>query len=351
MQDIQFVPSFSIKPNQVTSYNTIFKKSTYTNEWNHISHYRTNSNLKNSETDKLNKDKLISHNMKISDSANRNLRNKINWLYYNSVARKVRTPKGKEIFNFKIAFITLTLPAQQKQPTKEITADLLNHFLTTVRGRFNMQNYVWRLEFQKNKNVHYHIVTDTYIDFYILKSIWNNILAKKGYITDYQNKMKGISLTDYYKQYYQSKPELFNKCKENYTKQTQESWTNPPTINVKSVVSNKKIGGYIAKYFSKDSKSNTIKNDLDNAENTQNLRLWFCSRALSKLNKISDFCEAVNYDIFAIASYCSDLKIVQHKYTKIFYFELAKTFGTAKDWFDKILSDYSTRQGYIPATF
>ena len=347
---ISFIPTFSLEPNKLTSFNTVYKKSKYSGEWHHISKFKSYSNLKNSESDKSDNSKKLWHNMTISDNANRNLKRKINWLYYLAQEKQVITPRKTTITNFKIAFITLTLPAKQKSPTKEITNNLLNQFLTEMRGRFKMENYVWRLEFQKNGNVHYHIVTDTYIDFYIMKSCWNRVLQKENYITDYSNKMKKLSLSDYFKKYYKSDSSLFAKCKENYTKQLKENWSNPPTINVKSVISNKAISGYLSKYFAKDSKNGVIKNDLDNYKNTKNMRLWFCSRSLSKLKTISEFCEAVKYDIFALASYCSNLKIINHKYVKLYLFELGHTFGNVKNWFDAILKDYSKRQGYIPAT-
>src|SRR5690606_40476869 len=93
-----------------------------------------------------------------------------------------------------IGFITLTLPSKQKDPTKFITNNLFNQFLTEIRQRTKMENYVWRLEFQKNKNVHYHIVTDTYIDYHLVLKIWNRILDNYGYIKPYTEKHNKLSL-------------------------------------------------------------------------------------------------------------------------------------------------------------
>lgn len=347
--DIQFVPSFSLQPNKLTLFNTIYKKHRYTGEWLHSSKFRNYTNLKNNNSEPSPDDRVLWHKLKISDNAYRTIKSRINWLYYLAQKRTVTTPKGKEITNFKIAFITLTLPAKQKQPTAEITSDLLNQFLTECRGRFKMHNYVWRLEFQKNGNVHYHIVTDTYIDFFKMKSIWNRIIDKKGYIKDYQKKMSNLSLNDYFNKYYGSDITKFDKCKEHFAKSKQENWLNPPTINVKSVVSNKSIAGYLSKYFAKDSKSEVIKNELDNISNTQNLRLWFCSRSLSKLKAVSDFCEAVKYDIFAIVSYCADFFEVQMTYAKVIFFDIEQSVGNPKDWLNLILRKYAKRQRYKPA--
>ena len=285
-KEIQFIPTFSLTPNKLVQYNTVYKWSEYSQEYKHISKFRlkhfdfeSGTFLKNIITRK-------SHNFEISANAYRTLQQKINWLYYLAKEKNVVTPKGNTITNHKISFITLTLPSKQFHNTKFLTENLLNQFLTEIRGRFKMENYVWRLEFQKNGNVHYHIVTDTYIDFYIVKSIWNRNLEKLGYIKAYQSNMKNLTLLDYHKKYNYNNKVTFEKNKERYAKGISENWLNPSTVDIKSVISNKAIAGYLAKYFSKDSTSNSIKNDLDTDENSKNMRLWFCSRSLSKLGKI-----------------------------------------------------------------
>src|SRR3546814_12525138 len=92
----------------------------------------------------------------MSTNAYRTLRKKINWLYYLAKSKHVRTISGKEIYNFKIGFITLTLPSKQRTCTKEVTNSLFNTLLTELRTTCELQNYVWRLEFQKNGHVNYH---------------------------------------------------------------------------------------------------------------------------------------------------------------------------------------------------
>src|SRR5690606_1534405 len=195
----------------------------------------------------------------------------------------------KEIYNFKIGFITLTLPSKQKDPTKFITNNLFNQFLTEIRQRSKMENYDRRLEFQKNKNVHYHIVTDTYIDYHLVFKIWNRIVDNYRYIKPYTEKHNKLSLRDYNSMYDSNDkiaPEVLAK---RYAKGKKENWSNPPTVDCKSVITNKSIAFYISKYFNKENENNHIFNDLDNFENSTNLRLWFCSRSLSILKKVNGF--------------------------------------------------------------
>jgi len=280
---------------------------------------------------------------------NSKLKKKINWLYYLAKSKSIKTYNHKEIYNFKIGFITLTLPSKQKTPTSDCNKLLLNTFLTEIRQRTAMKNYVWRLEFQKNGNVHYHLVTDTYLDFYLVKTVWNKILAHHGYIDSYRDKMQNLSLTDYISKYNKDGKTDYSIMVKRYARNKRENWSNPNSVDVKSVISNKAIANYISKYFSKDSDSDVIKNEHDTDENSKNIRLWFCSRSLSKLNTVSNYCEAVDYDIFSIVSYCKKVRKVVTKYALITYFELKEFTHNARKWIEKILKDYSLKQGYIPS--
>lgn len=344
-----FLPSFSLEPNKVVSYNSVFIRD-FTNETiKSIHDFRTVRNSTNVDIKSKNKVNKASHNFKISDNAYRNLKRKINWLYYLSKSKKVRTYNGKDIFNFRIGFITLTLPSKQRTPTVEVTKELLNPFLTEIKQRTKMENYVWRLEFQKNGNVHYHLVTDTYLDYFFIRKIWNRLLASKGYIKPYQDKMNTLTLSDYANMYTNNGKIEYSEIVKNYARNKRENWSNPNSVDVKSVISSSSISHYISKYFSKDNNNNSICNELDNDSNSKALRLWYCSRSLSKLNKISNFCEAVQYDIFAIVSYSSKIKKVIGKYATSIYFEIKSMSHEARKWIEIILKDYSKKQGYIPS--
>lgn len=354
-----FIPTFSLQPNRIVAYNTVQRFNTYKNEYENISKgsktyfdFKSGTFIKNQILRKP-------HNFTISDNAYRTLQSKINWLYYLAKPKTIQT--GKKVFdsktnnyknviisNHKISFITLTLPAKQKSSTSDITSRLLNQFLTEIRGRFGMENYVWRLEFQKNGNVHYHIVTDTYIPYATIKSIWNRTIQKDFYISDYQSKMKSMSLQQYHNLYNYGGKVTFSENAKRYAKGVAENWLNPPSVDVKSVVSNKAIAGYLSKYFAKDSQQNAICNELDTPENSKSLRLWFCSRSLSKLNKISEYIEAYEHKIFDIIQHSKTIEKFKTKYATIINFEISSMVGDARKWIDYILKSYAFDLEYIP---
>ena len=158
-----------------------------------------------------------------------------------------------------------------------------------------------------------------------------------------------MSLSDYNKRYNPEGKIEFKKIALRYAKGKTNKWEQPNTIDLKSVLSKKAIANYISKYFGKKPSESQTHNKNDNPENSENLRLWFCSRSLSKLKKVTEFCEAVEYDIFSIVSHASE-KIVKHyRYASVWYFEIKSISGNARKWVETILKQYSIQNNYIPS--
>lgn len=286
------------------------------------------------------------HQFKISINAYRNLKDKINWLYYLSNKRTVTTYKKKTIYNFKMCFLTLTLPSTQIHPTSQITKECLNQFFIELKSRIGLENYVWRLEFQKNKNVHYHIVSDSYIDYFLALKIWNRIIEKLGYVSNYKKKYENLSLYEYNKLTNKNNYTEFKTIAKRYYKGKNDNWNQPNSVDVKSVTNNKKISNYIAKYFGKNDSDNIICNDLDNENNSKSLRLWFCSRKLSKLKSVTDYTENCRKEIKIIIEKFAKIKIVLHKYCKVIYYTFEEKNYRIKRIINKYLKEYALELGY-----
>jgi len=344
-----FTPKVSTRPNKIVTYNDV----TYYGKEHHTKTkldrkqrvtYDEHGNISGTEHIKR-----AFHHFEISASAQKNLRDKITWLYHLARSRYTKTYSGKEIYNFKINFLTLTLPSKQIHPTTQITADCFNHFLTELRQRTKMENYVWRLEFQSNGNVHYHIVTDTYIDYFFCQKIWNRIINKLGYVDTYAHKMNKLSVLDYWEQYGKSMPENWADCHRKYLRGRATKWQTPPSVDVKVCTSAKAIGNYISKYFVKKDKSGCIKNELDNEQNSFSLRLWFCSRSLSKLKAVTEFCEAVDFRPDLLIKAVAGVRIFVHQYATCYYFELSRMSNYVKEMLFPYLRTYANQMGYSSA--
>ena len=199
----------SIKPNNFCTY--IRYDSTYTG----ISKY--------GEVLVLPKD-TRSHGL-MSQKANKNIKLAIDWLIYNAKDKPLYSKESKLKYQFKLNFITLTLSSKQKHSDNEIKSKLLNQFLVELRAKYKVENYVWRAESQANGNIHFHVVCDTFIPWRQLRTDWNRIQEKLGYISA-------------------------------FTKNSGKR--DPNSTDVHSINAIKNLSAYLAKYCSKNSKGYTV---------------------------------------------------------------------------------------------
>lgn len=347
MEEYIILESFSLTPHRLSMYNTRIRRNENTGAIEKsISRDEKNKLLANLHGGEYTKETRF-HNFAISESARKTMLLKINWLYFMAKSRYKKAISGVEIHNFKLNFITLTLSSKQKHPTSQLTKEVFNQFMTELRKKYQIENFVWRLEFQKNGNVHYHIVTDTYTDFHIVQKIWNRCQDKFGYVAEYTRKHITMSLNDYVNAYSDNGKVPFETLRYRYARGKASSWKIPNSVDVKSVASGKKISFYISKYFSKKENRNNACNPLDNKENSLGLRLWFCSRSLSKLDKISDFVPAFKLDVLNLIQSAKDVLFVAHDYCKSWFYSIASLEVTAKGVISQLLRNYAINTGYV----
>ena len=73
---------------------------------------------------------------------------------------------GKRFVN--VSFCTLTLPSEQFHSDIEIKSKCLNQFFIECKKYYNLRNYIWKLEHQKNGNVHFHILADIFLPVFFI---------------------------------------------------------------------------------------------------------------------------------------------------------------------------------------
>lgn len=289
------------------------------------------------------------HNFQISQNSQKNLRDKINYLYQFSKKRDIVSYSGKKLKDFRVAFITLTLPAKQKTPTASISSELFDPFLQALRQYVKMDNYAWRMEFQKNGNVHYHLVTDSYCDYFYIKQRWNTILEKHGYISDYRNKMSSMTWGEYRSAYSSNSHVSASELWKRYSRGKAEKWSHPNTVDVKNATSSRAVSFYISKYFSKKGNSTSC-NELDNEENSFGLRLCFWSRSLSRCKADSMPVEYYSADIFAVLKRCKEAVLKIYDYCSVVYFDILDLPCEVRDWLLEFFSREMALCEYEPAS-
>lgn len=207
-------------------------------EWSFSNKYTSSSFKRNQKNLKDNR-----HNGILSDKSTGKIRNAVNWLVQCAGEKRVYSKTEKKNFKFKVAFITLTLPDTDTPiGGKDLQQKLLNPFLTYFRKYSNLKNYVWKLEFQENGKLHVHITIDTFIHWRDIRTRWNSLLDKNGWLNKFAR---------------------------------DHGHKDPNSTDVHAVYKVKDIAAYISKYMSK---ALSTKGDFTG-------RIWGCSYELSAANK------------------------------------------------------------------
>lgn len=170
----------------------------------------------------------------------------------------------------KFTFLTLSLPATQAHSDQEIKATCLNNFFNKLRYyRKNLQ-YVWKAEKQKNGNIHFHIILNSYFDFRLTDALWHQSLELLGYISAYEKKHKSRY---------------------------------PPTNKIEQVISKKRLMSYAAKYMAKI----VDKTGIDG-------RIWYASSALQTEVRAISWIEPEHIKILLHNANELGLKVIENDY-------------------------------------
>lgn len=171
------------------------------------------------------------------------LRNAINLLIASAKDKEATHFKTKQKYRFKVNFMTLTLPAKQGFVTdKEIKSKCLDPFLKRMKRKHKLGSYVWRAERQKNGNLHFHLLTDTFIHYAKVTADWNAVLQQFRFIDDFESK---------------------------------HGHRQPPSTEIRSVKKVKNLASYMVKYMSKSSEN----------EDVVLGKIWDCSKNLKTKEK------------------------------------------------------------------
>ncbi len=164
----------------------------------------------------------------------------------------------------KLTFLTLTLSSPQIHTDNEVKRNMLNEMIINLKRHFNITYYFWRAEPQQNGRIHFHIVADSYMEYYRVREMWNYIQEKNGYLKEFEKK-------------YNHK--------------------NPNSTDVRIVNSDENFANYLIDYITK-------KNDRRKIEG----RIWGMS---DKLRDIDVFSTAINYKMTDVLNELIDKKEVE----------------------------------------
>lgn len=203
-----------------------------------------------------NKPLVKAYTGQMTASAKKRLIRAINLLIAISKRKKAIHFDTKKEFWFRVNFITLTLPSPQGSVSdKELKKKCLKPFLEYWQDKHSEFTYVWRAERQGNGNLHFHLLSNTYLHYQFIRDVWNSKLNLLGFIDEFQ------------KNHHHS---------------------NPNSTDVHAVTQIRHLAAYMAKYMAKkEEEGQTIEG-----------RLWDCSARLKTRLKCAWPMSNADADIF-----------------------------------------------------
>lgn len=222
----------------------------------------------------------------ISRHSAKKISSKINWLLFLSAPKKNWSTSTKRWVKFRVCFVTLTLPSAQVHSDETIKSKCLNQLLVELRKYHSVKLYLWRAEKQANGNIHFHIVTDHFIEADVLRARWNRIINKLGYVDRYcQSMCQSVKcFADYYNKFINQGS--YKTLMRRYSKGVSEGWINPNTTDIHSVSKIKNLSAYLCKYMSKNIENIDELSDQQKAKLLVSGMLWGLSESLSKIKNI-----------------------------------------------------------------
>jgi hypothetical protein len=177
-----------------------------------------------------------SYSGKMTSGSVKRIRKAVDILIQRSPPKMVYNPIIKKSHSFTLGFVTLTISDNTKISAKDAHKKLLRPWLRRMKSICDFE-YIWKVEFQKRGQLHYHVTINEFIDYRIIKKEWNRLQRKAGLLEKFATKFKHY---------------------------------NPNSTDVHAVYKVKDIAAYLSKYLSK---ANTKK---------VNGKVWDCSMNLKR---------------------------------------------------------------------
>jgi len=279
MSELVLIPKIIVHPDKIITYNEV--------NWigPRCKYPKTSENHK---TESHSNDKFLNSSRSaqgiISLHAKRKLLKAVDYFLLLSNNKKVTSLFNGRLLNFKIAFITLTLPSKQIHSDNEIKSKLLNSFLIELKKIYKVKNYVWRAELQKNENIHFHILVDKFIPHQELRDRWNRICNKLGYVDRYRQEQLNFHANGFKIRNELLKTWSAEKQYKAYLRGSKIQWNSPNSTDVHSIRQIINVKNYIRKYLAKSEEENKENGNIEDDIKVQQGRIWGSNRELSNIS-------------------------------------------------------------------
>lgn len=254
----------------------------------------------------------------ITNHSSKRLKKTIDILLQLSPERMVYNSVIERLVSHTVAFITLTISAKERHLTPmEGHKLLLSKWLLRMKRKAGMTTYIWKAEYQKNGQLHYHITTPSWIPYYTIRDEWNNICSKAGFLTEYHKEHPGKM---------------------------------PNSTDVHKVYKIKNIQSYLVKYMSKKNENRPVVDPLDKDENKKYGKVWDCSMNLKQAKYFSDSeCNKLQHNLKGTDEICGDFFSIHYISNPMFFLpvnvrEKYQKYLQEIDVLEQTLKDYEMKE-------
>lgn len=121
----------------------------------------------------------------MTNHARKRLSCAIDILIQRNPTRRIYNPMANAHHDFRLNFITLTVPT-----SKYITAswgyeNLLGKWIRYMRDKYGLREYVWKCELTEQEQPHWHITTNEFIPWPVIRWKWNSLMRNERLLDRY----------------------------------------------------------------------------------------------------------------------------------------------------------------------
>jgi hypothetical protein len=123
----------------------------------------------------------------VTKGAQKRIAKAVDILIQRSPRQTVFNPITQRDTTFRLTFITLTISAAVLVPHRDAYEQGLRKFLDQMRYR-GVQDYIWKAELQQRGQIHYHVTANKFVPHYEVKTVWNVLQKKAGWLDGFNEK-------------------------------------------------------------------------------------------------------------------------------------------------------------------
>lgn len=316
-RELTILPVISISPSKICTYSEVHwspekpkRGATFVNlDPNQPLHHK----FINSER---------SANGLISNTARKKISTALDYLLLMSSEKKIKIHKLNKTVKFRICFVTLTLPSDQIHSDNEIKVTCMNSFLIELTRFYQVKNYIWRAEKQKNGNIHFHIILDKFILYNELRKRWNRIINKLGYVDRYAATQK-----EWHKNGFRPRPWLYDHwpIKEQYKAYlfgVKTDWRSPNSTDIHKTKYINNVKAYVCKYMVKDPNFEASASPEEKQKLLCKGRIWACNQELSDIKNAREYIDSEIEKALQETIKKSECKSFSSDYFNVYYISI-----------------------------